>query len=309
VPREPRSREATGVLYGLAAYGIWGFAPVYWKLMRELDSVEVLAHRVLWSFVVGMILLAGTSGFRAYWRVLRDWRHATRIGIAGVLLAINWLVFIYAVAIDQVMATSLGYYLNPLLNVVLGLAVLGERMRPIQWAAVGLAALGVVQYVYVLGELPWISVVLAGSFGLYGLIRKMGTVDPVPGFAAETTLLSVPALGYVLWLFAQGGAVLPVGSLEVDALVAASGLITAAPLVLFNAAAQRLPLITVGILQFLAPSIALVLAVAVYDEPFGRVHAWTFGCVWAGLLIFTLESWYANRAVMASRPSGPTPSR
>jgi chloramphenicol-sensitive protein RarD len=300
---EARSREAAGVFYGLGAYAIWGFAPVYWKVLRALDPAEVLAHRVVWSFVVGMLLLAGTRRFAAYRATLVDWRHAVPVGIAAVLLAINWLVFIYAVATERVLATSLGYYLNPLLNVVLGLAVLGERLRPLQWIAVGLASFGVGQYVWGLGELPWISVVLAGTFGLYGLVRKMGQVEPIPGFGVETTLLCLPALAYIGWLASQGRSALPVGSLGMDAFIAASGLLTAAPLVLFNAAARRLPLITVGILQFLAPSIALVLAVVVYDEPFERVHAWTFGFVWAGLVVFTAESWLANRRLMTFRPS------
>ena len=300
MPREPRSREATGVLYGIAAYSIWGFAPVYWKVVRAFDPVELLAHRVLWSLVVAMILLAVTGGFAEYRAALRSRRHVAPVALASLLLAVNWLVFIFAVANEQVLATSLGYYLNPLVNVVLGLFVLGERLRPVQWIAVAIATFGVGQYVWVLGELPWISVVLAISFGLYGLVRKMAPVEPVAGFGVETTLLVFPALGYIGWLVSRGAAEVPIGAPGMDALIAASGLITAAPLVLFNATARRLQLVTVGILQYIAPSISFVLAVAAYGEPFEAVHAWTFGCVWFALGLFTVESVVVNRRARAN---------
>jgi chloramphenicol-sensitive protein RarD len=303
VPSEPRSHEATGVLFGLAAYSLWGFAPAYWKVLHALDPVEVLVHRILWAFVVAMGLLALTGGFGAFRTALRTRAHVMPVLLASMLLAINWLVFIFAVANEQVLATSLGYYLNPLINVVLGLFVLGERMRPLQWLAVAIAAFGVGQYVYVLGQLPWISVVLALSFALYGLVRKTAPVEPIAGFGVETTLMAVPALGYALWLSSAARAAIPVGSFGMDAFIAASGLVTAAPLVLFNAAARRLPLVTIGILQYIAPSLALVLAVVAYGEPFEPVHAWTFGCVWLALALFTAEAWLANRRVEEISPS------
>jgi chloramphenicol-sensitive protein RarD len=290
------------VLYGLAAYSIWGFAPAYWKVLHALEPVEILAHRILWSLVIAMGLLAATGRFGEYRAALRSRRAVLPVALASLLLAGNWLVFIFAVANEQVMATSLGYYLNPLLNVVLGLFVLGERLRPLQGFAVAIAAFGVGQYVFALGELPWISVALAMSFGLYGLVRKLAPVEPVPGFGVETTLLSVPALAYLLWLSSEGRAAIPLGDLGWDAFIAASGLLTAAPLLLFNSAARRLPLVTVGILQFLAPSIALVLAVAAYGEPFETVHAWTFGCVWLALGIFTADAWMTSRRGRGSQP-------
>ena len=291
----PRSREATGVLYGLAAYSIWGFAPAYWKALQAFPPIELLAHRVLWSLLVAMGLLAATGRFAEYRAALFSLRSILPVAGASLLLAGNWFVFIFAVANEQVLATSLGYYLNPLINVVLGLLVLRERLRPFQWLAVAIAALGVGQFVYTLGELPWISLVLAVSFGLYGLVRKMAPVEPVAGFGVEATLLSIPALGYVLWLVVEGRAAIPRGDLGWDAFIAASGLLTAVPLVLFNAAARRLPLVTVGVLQYLAPSIAFVLAVLVYDESFETVHAWTFGCVWLALGVFAAEAWIASR--------------
>lgn len=304
MPRAPHSREATGVLYGLVAYSIWGFAPAYWKALQDFAPIEVLAHRVLWSALIAMGLLAATRRFGEYRTALRSPRAVLPVAVASLLLGTNWFVFIFAVASGQVLATSLGYYLNPLINVVLGLLVLRERLRPLQWLAVAIAAFGVGQLVYALGELPWISLVLAVSFGLYGLVRKLAPVEPVAGFGVETTLLSVPALGFVLWLAVEGRGTIPRGELGWDAFIAASGLLTAAPLVLFNAAARRLPLVTIGVLQYLAPSIAFVLAVAVYGEPFAGVHAWTFGCVWLALGVFAVEAWLASR-----RTAGFTPAR
>ena len=178
---------------------------------------------------------------------------------------------------------------------LLGFFVLGERLRPLQWLAVGCATVGVASYLLVLGSLPWIAVLLALSFGLYGLIRKQAPVAPVPGFGVEMTLLSVPALLYLVWLNAAGDGSLPTGRVGTDAWLAAAGVVTAAPLLLFNGAAKRLALITVGVLQYIAPSIGFVLAVVAYGEPFDTVHAWTFGWVWTGLVLFTFESWREAR--------------
>jgi len=295
VPDETQSRSFQGVLCGLGAYLIWGFTPVYWKGLQAYPPVEILSHRILWSLAVGLLLLWLTRGFAAWRSVLRAPRELGAVGAAAGLLGANWLIFLYAVMTDRVLATSLGYYLNPLVNVLLGFFVLGERLRPVQWVAVACAAVGVASYLVVLGALPWIAVLLAVSFGLYGLIRKQAPVAPVTGFGVEMTLLSGPALGYLLWLNADGGASLPAGSLGTDTWLAASGVITAAPLLLFNAAAKRLALITVGILQYIAPSIGFVLAVVAYGEPFDAVHAWTFGWVWTGLALFTFESWRETR--------------
>lgn len=285
----------TGLLFGLTAYTIWGVAPAYWKYLGAYPPIELLAQRTLWSGVIATGLLALTGGFATFRVLVRSPRHALPVAGAATLLAVNWLVFIYAVHTDRIVATSLGYYLNPLVNIVLGLAVLKERLRPLQWVAVGIAAFGVCQYVFALGELPWIAVVLALTFGLYGLIRKTAPVEPIVGFGIEMAVLAVPSLALIATLTLSGVATLPSGDLVTDAVVAGSGLLTAAPLLCFNAAARRLQLTTVGILQYLAPSMALVLAVTLYGEPFERVHAITFGCVWMALLIFTAESIWMSR--------------
>lgn len=297
-----RSREFAGVLFGLAAYTTWGVAPAYWKGVSEVSPIELLANRVFWSFGIAIVLLWLTNSFGVFRAAFTTPRQLLPVAGAAFLLAGNWLVFIYAVSVDQVVATSLGYYLNPLLNVVLGLAVLGERLRPVQWVAVAIASTGIAIYVYALGELPWISVCLAGSFALYGLVRKMAPVDPIVGFGIEMSVLFLPCLGVVFWLASTGKAQIPFGEFPRDAYIAGSGVITALPLICFNAAAKRLPLVTVGILQYIAPSMTLGLAVLVWGEPFQAVHAWTFGAVWVALAIFTTEAIYQARSV--SRASG-----
>ena len=295
IVNDSASTQRTGLLYGLVAYVIWGLAPAYWKAVGDYPAIELLAMRVLWSSLIAVALLAATRGFRSFRAIASSRRHALPVAGAALLLAVNWLVFIYAVSTDRVMATSLGYYLNPLVNVMFGLFVLGERLRPLQWVAVSIASFGVVYYIVALGELPWISVTLAGSFGLYGLIRKLAPVEPLDGFGIEMAVLAVPSLAVIGVLHALGRAELPAGDLGIDALVAASGLLTAAPLLCFNAAARRLPLVTVGILQYIAPSMALVLAVVLWGEPFGAVQAVTFGCVWAALVLFSFEPIWSLR--------------
>ncbi|MCA9512546.1 MAG: EamA family transporter RarD [Myxococcota bacterium] len=296
-----RTNESSGFAFGVAAYGLWGLAPAYWKLLADVSPVELLAHRILWSLVVAAVLLVATRSLGAWRRVMASPRHALPVALAAALLASNWLVFIHAVATGQVLATSLGYYLNPLLSVVLGLAVLGERLRRVQWIAVAIAAAGVAGYVVAVGELPWISVFLAGTFGLYGLVRKLAPVEPIVGFGVEMAVMAAPAAALVAWLAHGGEARLPFAAWGApsparDAVVAASGLVTAAPLLCFNAAARRLPLVMVGILQYIAPSMTLALAVGVYGEPFGGAQAVTFGCVWVALAIFTVDSIAASRA-------------
>lgn len=297
------TRQTTqGVLCGIGAYLVWGFTPAYWKLLQQYAPLELLGHRILWSLVVGLVLVTASRGFGECLRVLRTPQRSAPVLLAALLLATNWLVFLYAVMDGQVLATSLGYYLNPLVNVLLGFFVLGERLRPLQWLSVGCAVVGVSYYLFALGSLPWIAVLLAVSFGLYGLIRKRAAVAPVTGFGVEMAFLSVPAVGFLLWQRAEGGASLPAGDWTTDAIVAASGLVTAVPLLLFNAAAKRLPLITVGILQYIAPTIGFLLAVLAFGEPFDSVHVWTFGWVWTGLVLFTLASW--SEARRSSQPEG-----
>ena len=290
------SEAPAGVAYALGAYGIWGLTPLYWKALAEFPASELLAHRVLWSCATGVALvwlLGAGASLRAALASPRRW---APVALTGLLIGANWLVFLWAVLHDQVLATSLGYYITPLVNVLMGVLVLGERLRPLQIGAVSLAALGIAQLALELGELPWVTLVLALSFAFYGLVRKTTAVEPVAGFALETLVLFPLGLGFLAWLGVRGDAVFPEVDAGTMALVSLSGLATAAPLIFFNAAARRLPLSTLGFFQYIAPSITFVLAVTLFGEPFERVRGIAFACVWVALVMFSLDSLRASRA-------------
>jgi chloramphenicol-sensitive protein RarD len=292
--RATPSSNAAGVLYALGAYGIWGVAPAYWRALDAVPPAQLLAHRVLWSLAVGAVLLLVTRSASDLRTALGSRRQVLPIVTSAALIGTNWLTFIWAVATDRVLDTSLGYYINPLINVVFGMVFLKERLRPRQIVAVGIAAVGVLQMVFALG-LPWISLVLAVTFACYGLVRKVAPVMPVVGFALETALLAPLAGAYLAFVHTGGDDALSHASGPLKLLLAGSGLFTAAPLLCFNSAAKRLRLSTIGLFQYIAPSMAFGLAVAVYGEPFTRVHGITFGCVWLALLIYTLDSARAAR--------------
>jgi len=291
-PRDPAPSPGAGVGFALAAYTIWGLLPAYWKTLTDVPADELTAWRALWAAVVGVGLLAATRRTRELVAALREPRLALPIVLSGALIAVNWLVFLYAVASDRVSHTSLGYYVNPLVSVALGFSVLRERLRPAQWLAVGVAAAGVVWWTLRLGGLPWIAAALAGSFALYGLVRKLVPVAPLVGFALEMLTLAPFAAG---WLLSRPALALADADPARHAWVALSGVLTAAPLVCFASAARRLPLVVLGIFQYIAPSLALWLAVAVYGEAFTRHHAVSFGCVAVALAIFTTDSLRAAR--------------
>jgi chloramphenicol-sensitive protein RarD len=278
------------MLLAVSAYGLWGFAPAYWKLLHAAPSSELLAHRVLWSLAVGALLILATRRGGELANVLRSHRHALPILASSLLIGANWLIFLEAVNSGRVLATALGYFLNPLVSVLLGVAFLGERLTRGQLLAVAIGAAGVTLWAVELGEAPWIALSLAGSFGLYGLVRKVAAVGPVVGFALETAILAPAALAYLAWLASHDAVAMAGQGASVQALVAGAGLVTAGPLLCFTAAARRLPLSTLGFLQYLAPSISFLLAVAVYDEPFGRAQALAFSCVWLALAIFSLAT-------------------
>jgi chloramphenicol-sensitive protein RarD len=292
----PASASTLGVLYALGAYGIWGFAPIYWRALASVPAPQQLAHRVLWSLAVGVALVLLTRRAAELRSVLRSRRHVLPMLLSALLIGTNWGVFLYAVETDRVLDTSLGYYINPLISVLMGTLLLRERLRPWQIAAVALAAVGVVQLAVSFGKLPWIALVLAVSFALYGLVRKLAPVMPVVGFAFEAAVLAPLGGAYLLFLGSQGGESAD-ATLVARVLLVGSGAFTAMPLLFFNGAAKRLPLSTVGLFQYIAPSISFVLAVALYDEPFTRSHAITFGCVWLALAIYSLDSLRAARGV------------
>jgi chloramphenicol-sensitive protein RarD len=290
----------SGIFFALAAFTSWGLLPVYWKFLVSVPAPEILMHRLLWTGVFAALLVAVAARAKEVRAILRTPRYLLALTVSSLLLAGNWLTFIWAVNRGDIVATSLGYYLNPIVSVALGVLVLREKLRPLQLVAVALAASGVVAFSVLRGELPWISLVLAGSFALYGLIRKTVPVASIPGIAVETGIIAPFAALAILWREGHGdGAFTNATSLGYEpALLIASGVITALPLIWFASAARRLPLATVGILQYIAPSIALAIAVLFYDEPFTRAHAVAFACIWTALALYSLAFWRASRSIV-----------
>jgi chloramphenicol-sensitive protein RarD len=292
VGRDPKPTPPayTGVALATGAFLCWGLFPIYFKLVGAVPAVEMLANRVVWSllFVTGLITVL--RGWPAVLAVFPNRRLVAILTLSAVVISLNWGVFIWAIANDRVLQSSLGYYINPLVSVVLGVVVLRERLRAAQWAAVGLAAAGVAYQVIGLGAFPWVALTLAFSFGFYGLIRKMAAVDAYSGLFVETLILSPVALAYLTWLEATGRGALGAGDWGLNGLIAASGVVTALPLILFVAGAKRIRLSTLGLLQYTVPTGHLLLAVFVYGEPFTRGNLVTFGCIWAALAIYTFDT-------------------
>ena len=288
--KPPHSAERIGVTAALAAYILWGLTPIYFKQIQSVAPVEIIAHRILWSIplLAGFLLLRDGPTF---WQRLRLPRRTIFILLVSALLvAFNWLVFVWAVVNDQILATSLGYFIGPLVNFLLGFLFLQERLTIIQTIGVLIAASGTVYLGWFLGTPPWISLILAFSFGIYGLIRKMLDVGPMVGLLWETLLLAPPALLYVAWSLQRGSLDFGSGDLQIDTLLVLAGLVTILPLIWFNVAAKNLPLSTVGFFQYIAPSLTFLLSVFVYGEVFTRGHAVAFGCIWFALAMVSTES-------------------
>lgn len=285
-PIETHTRERrSGFLYGLAAYGIWGFLPIYFKQIPDVPAIDVVAHRVLWSVPLLLALLAFTGGLAGLRAAVRQPGLLGLLAVTALLIAINWLLYIYAITSGHILAGSLGYYLNPLANVLLGRFILKERLSRVQWAAVAIAAVGIAALAAgALGQL-WISLGLCVSFALYGLLRKMAPVDSPTGLTIETALLLPVAIGWLAVGFAAGRPVMGTSSHD-TAMLIASGLVTATPLLLFTAAARRLPYSTLGMLQFLAPTLQFLLAVGIYGEAFTTAHAIAFAAIWTALALY-----------------------
>ena len=284
-----------GYLLGICAYAIWGLFPLYFKLLAQVPSAEIVVHRVLWSALCGSLLLLVWK-HPGWWRELRA--HPQRLLVltaSGLLIASNWLLYVWAVNHDQMLAASLGYYINPLVNVLLGMLLLGERLRRLQWLAVGLAGCGVLQQLWLLGNLPWLSLALALTFGFYGVIRKKAPVAALPGLVVETWLLLPLAL---LWLLLNPKAVSAQAAFWHDSTalwLLAAGPITLLPLLCFNAAARHLPYTALGFLQYLAPTLVLLQAVWLFDEHLDANKLLAFGFIWAGLLVYSLDAWISRR--------------
>ena len=275
-----------GTLYGAGAYLLWGLFPLYWPLLAPSSPLEVLAHRILWSLVVVVVLLAVTRRVEQVRAAVRDRRRLAQLTLAAVVVAVNWGTYIYGVSNDRVVETSLGYFVNPIVTVLLGVVVLGERLRPTQWTALGVAFVAVVVLTVENGSPPWIALVLAFSFGTYGLLKKTAGVGAVEGLAVETGVLLPVAAVYVLVI---GGGTFATEGVGHASLLALSGVVTAIPLLLFGAAASRIPLSTLGVLQFLAPTMQFVLGITLFDEPLPAVKLLGFSLVWCAVALFTVD--------------------
>ena len=286
----------------LAAYVFWGLAPIYFKLIQSAPALEIIAHRILWSVPILAAFLLLRDG-RAFWRRIRlPGRTILILLLSGSLVALNWLIFVWAVVNGQVLATSLGYFIGPLVNFLLGFLFLHERMSLVQRYGVLIAASGTLYLGWYLGTPPWISLSLAFSFGIYGLVRKVLNVGPMVGLLWETLLLSGPALAYVLWSARRGTLYFGTAGTGQDGLLVLAGLVTVLPLIWFNVAARSLRLTTLGFFQYIAPSMTFLLSVFVYGEAFTRGHAVAFGCIWFALAMISLESWKKARSVAAAMP-------
>lgn len=282
------------MLAALGAYGLWGLLPIFFRLLHHVDPVEIVTQRILWSLLLILTLLALRNGIGPMIAVLRDRRLLLALAGSAVMIAINWLVYVWAVNDGHVVATSLGYFLNPLVNVALGVLVLKERLRRGQMLAIGFAAVGVAILAASAITTLWISLTLAFSFAFYGLIRKMTPVAPMTGLGVETLLLAPLAVAYLVWEASHG----PIGfgqDVSTTALLIIAGLVTTVPLVLFATAARSLPMATLGVLQYLAPTLQFVCGVVLFGETLSRGQMLSFGLIWVGLILFATDSVKAAR--------------
>lgn len=296
------SERRRGVLFALTAYGLWGMMPLYVRALGKVPSLQIVAHRVVWAALLLVALVLGTRQVEWLTTLRQRPRVLWTFVFSSAALTVNWLVYIWAIGQGRVVDASLGYFINPLLSVVLGVVVLKERLRAAQWAAVAVAALGVCWLALLAGEPPWIGLTVAASFGLYGLLRKTAAIDALGGLTLETLLLLPVALGYVVycWFGAQGA--FAGGGWERTLLLLAAGPVTALPLLAFSAGARRIPLALLGILQYLAPTLQLSLGLIVFHESLSAAKLAGFALIWLAVLLYSLEAVvYRGRTTLNTR--------
>lgn len=281
-------KHSTGIIYPIAAYSMWGILPIYWKLMKQIPAGDILAHRIFWSFVFLAIILTGMQRWSELRRIFKSPRIFLAVMAASILISLNWLIYIWAVNSNHIVEASLGYYINPLLTILLGSLVLRERTDKWQLMAILLAFAGVAYLTFQFGSIPWVALTLAVSFALYGLVKKMSSLSPLTGLAAETMMMAPLALGY-LFIQIKGTATYSHLSFEMVLLILLTGVVTSIPLLLFAQGAKRVSLTTLGFVQYLSPSISLLIGVLVYQEPFTASHQICFGLIWAALAIYSFS--------------------
>jgi len=283
-----------GIVYALGAYIFWGLFPIYWKLLAGIPALQLLGHRIFWSFLLllGIVLVARQGKIL---QAALNRRVLVIYSVAAVLIAINWLTYVWAVGAGFIVETSLGYFINPLLSVLLGVVFMRERLRPLQWVPIGLAAVGVLYLTFAYGSLPWVALTLAISFSFYGLVKKTAPLGALHGLTLETGILFLPALGFLIYSeFVGTGAFLHSVNL-IDLMLVGAGLVTVFSLLLFASAAKRIPLTMIGVLQYVNPTMQFLLGVVIFKEPFDHHRLIGFGVVWVALILFGVEGFLAQR--------------
>lgn len=295
LPAARLSDGARGFLMAFAAYALWAVLPFYLKALSHIPAIEVVAHRIIWSVPVALLFLVVFGQFRDILNTLRQPRMLAMAALTASLITVNWSVYIWAVAHDQVMGAALGYYINPLFNVVLGRLFLGERLSKVQYVAVGFAFAAVLVLTVNAGGLPWVSLVLPLTFGLYGFFRKSLPMSPLQGFTLEVLILCIPALAYVLWLTATGTDHFFAGPVSDVSLLLLAGPFTAIPLILYAGGAKLLRYTTLGLMQYMTPTLLFVFAIFVFHEPFSKAQLVAFVLIWLGLALYTWSTFVQHR--------------
>ncbi len=279
-----------GWLAGLSAFVWWGLAPIYFKAIDHVGALEILAHRVAWSIPVTLVLMIALRKRILILTIFKQPKILKGLLLSTALISVNWFVFTWAVTNNQILATSLGYFINPIMSIVMGVILLGEKLDRLQWVAVTLVVVGVANQIFNYGQIPWIALALATSFAIYGFIKKQLEVDSLNGFLLESTLALPLAAGYIVWTIVAGHSFFLQTNLQTDWLLVAGGVITAVPLILFATSARKIPLTGIGFMQFLAPSITFVLATQVYEEPLSSAQLLSFVFIWIGLAVYLTQS-------------------
>jgi chloramphenicol-sensitive protein RarD len=285
-----KSESISGAFYAGSAFLIWGLGPIYWKALAAVSPLEIIVHRVVWAFILLLAAIVVGKLWGEFISALKDLRILLTLLLTAVILAGNWLLYVWAINNNHILQGSLGYYINPLVNVVFGVLFLRERLRPAQVAAVLLAGLGVGYLTFSYGEFPWIALALASSFGIYGLLRKVAPVGAMVGLSVEIMLMTAPAAVYLIYLATNGSGSFLRGNIIIDLLLLGTSVLTVAPLTLFTAGARRINLSTLGFLQYMAPTIIFLLAVFYYHEPISTAQVRTFIMIWSALIIYSTDS-------------------
>lgn len=291
-----------GVLFALAAYILWGFFPLYFKAIQQVSALQILAHRIAWGFVFTLAVVLVLRQWKEFRASIFNRRTFLIYAGASVVLGINWFTYVWAVITNHVVESSLGYFINPIVSVLLGVIFLRERLRTFQWVAIAMVTAGVVYLTITFGQLPWISLVLAVTFGFYGLLKKIAPLGALHGITLETAVLTIPSLAYLFIVNANGTGTFGHSTPLLDFLLVLSGPVTAIPLLLFATGARRIPLTTIGLLQYIAPTLQFLLGVLVFHEPFDQTRLIGFMIIWLALVLFSVENLLARRRTPSTAP-------